>query len=82
MGYGIINYGCVCAAGAPLTSFNVVNGQIKINPTDPLIYQDLNKSRRKVFSSLQPGVMYYFYAFAVNVVSVSPVSDAKQVMAA
>ena len=82
VGYGVVTYCCICSEEVPLTNFTFINGKFVINPDDPRVYQDFNKTRRKVFSGLTPGKVYYFYVFAINTVSVSPFSDAKQVMAA
>jgi hypothetical protein len=79
---GTVNYCCVCSEGAPITNAMVVNGQIILEQGDPQVRQDFNKSRRKVFDGLRPGVVYYFYVFATNSVSVSPISDPKNLMAA
>ena len=41
---------------------------------------DYNKSRQKVFRGLIPGKTYFIYVFATNLVSVSPLSDFRQIM--
>ena len=74
---GSISYSCVCVEGAPLSNTNLINGQIVLAADDPKIHQDCNKSRRKVFQALTPGLKYYFYVFASNSISVSPLSDPK-----
>jgi len=79
---GTVNYACICSEGEPLSNPMLFNGQLMVAPGDPAVRQDFNKSRRKVFNGLTPGVVYYFYVFATNTVSVSPLSDAKSVMAA
>jgi hypothetical protein len=79
---GNVTYNCVCSEGAPLSNPVLVNGQIKVAATDANVLNDANKSRRKVFSGLTAGVVYYFYVYTSNSVSVSPLSDAKSFMAA
>ena len=74
---GIVNYNCVVVAGAPLQNAVVVNGQIVMSAGDPQVHQDFNKSRKKLFQTLTPGTQYFFYVFASNSVSVSPLSDPK-----
>lgn len=76
-----VTYSCICVEGAPLKNPELVNGQLLLHADDPTIRQDCNKSRRKVFSGLKPGVQYYFYAFATNSVGVSPLSSAKSIWA-
>ncbi|MGL2966282.1 fibronectin type III domain-containing protein [Flavobacterium sp. XGLA_31] len=79
---GTIAYGCICVEGAPLSNPVFVNGQLKLSADDPAVLQDANKTRRKMFSGLTPGVVYYFYVYATNSASVSPLSDAKSILAA
>jgi len=79
---GTVNYCCVCSEGVPIANPVLNNGQIILEEGDPQVRQDFNKSRRKVFNGLTPGKVYYFYVFATNTVSVSPISDAKNLMAA
>jgi hypothetical protein len=79
---GTVNYCCVCSEGTPITNPELSNGQIILEEGDPQVRQDFNKSRRKVFNGLTPGTVYYFYVFATNTVSVSPISDPKNLMAA
>ena len=79
---GTVNYACICSEGEPISNPSLLNGQIVLAPGDPAVRQDFNKSRRKIFNGLTPGVVYYFYVFATNTVSVSPLSDVKSVMAA
>ena len=45
------------------------------------VYFDYNESRQKVFRGLTPGKTYFIYVFATNLVSVSPLSDYRQIMA-
>lgn len=80
--HGTINYFCCCSEGTPLTNPVMVNGQLKTDPADGFVRIDTNKSRKKIFTGLTPGVMYYFYVSASNTVSVSPLSDVKALMAA
>ncbi|MGL2964577.1 fibronectin type III domain-containing protein [Flavobacterium sp. RSB2_4_14] len=79
---GTVNYCCVCSEGVPIANPELSNGQIILEQGDPQVRQDFNKSRRKVFNGLTPGTVYYFYVFATNTVSVSPISDPKNLMAA
>jgi hypothetical protein len=79
---GYVNYSCICCEGAPLTNPVLQNGQIKIAATDGTVRNDVSKSRKKTFTGLTPGTVYYFYVYASNSVSVSPLSDAKSIMAA
>jgi hypothetical protein len=79
---GAVSYGCFCVEGAPLNHSVFVNGQLKWTTEGPAILQDVNKSRRKVFTGLTPGVVYYFYVYATNPTSVSPLSDPKSILAA
>lgn len=76
---GTITYSCFCVEGAPLANSRFINGQIVMAADDPQIHFDFNKSRKKVFQGLKAGTKYYFYAFASNTMSVSPLSDAKGV---
>jgi len=74
---GSVNYGCLCIEGAPLRNTTLINGQFSLATDGTEIYQDCNKSRKKVFQVLKPGTQYYFYVFASNSISVSPLSDYK-----
>jgi hypothetical protein len=76
---GSISYCCVASDGR-LTNPALINGQIVLTPGDTMVYQDYNKSRRKVFQGLTPGKEYFFYVFANNSASVSPLSDAKSLL--
>ena len=80
-GHGTVNYFCICSEGAPLGNPTIVNGQITFDNTGVKVILDYNKPRKKLFSGLTAGVTYYFYVFASNTVSVSPLSDAKSIMA-
>ena len=80
--YGMVNYGCVCVEGQPLAEISIVNGQLVFPQGGPVVRYDLNKTRRKVFSNLTVGKIYYFYVFGINSVSVSPISGVRQLMAA
>lgn len=68
---GGVSYGCLCVEGAPLTRPLFENGQLKWSSGGPAVIQDANKSRRKVFRGLNPGVVYYFYVYASNSASLS-----------
>ena len=76
---GSISYCCVVSDGR-LTNPVLTNGQIILTPGDTMVYQDYNRSRRKVFQGLIPGREYFFYVFANNSASVSPLSDAKSLI--
>jgi hypothetical protein len=80
--HGAINYFCICSENAALVNPTVVDGQLILDSTTTKVRYDYSKSRRKSFRFLTPGVTYYFYVFACNTVSVSPISDAKSLMAA
>ncbi|WNM18243.1 hypothetical protein [Flavobacterium capsici] len=80
--FGVVNYGCICVEGRELSDLSIVNGQLVFPEGIPAVRYDLNKSRRKVFSNLKVGVVYYFYVFGVNTVSVSPLSIPLKLMAA
>lgn len=80
--FGLVNYGCICVEGQPLAEISIVNGQLVFPAGGPLVRYDLNKTRRKVFNNLIAGKTYYFYVFAINSVSVSPLSGVRQLMAA
>ena len=82
LAYGEVNYCCICAESKPIEGLGFVNGQLKFAENAPVMLVDFNKSRHKVFNKLKPGVLYYIYVFAVNAVSVSPVSGVRQIMAA
>jgi hypothetical protein len=82
IGYGPINYGCIVSEGAPLSVSLMNDGQIMLNETTGTVRFDFNKGRKKTFKSLTVGITYYVYVFAINSVSVSPLSDAKTIMAA
>jgi hypothetical protein len=70
-----VNYNCICVEDAPLQAPALYNGQIVLHATDPMVRQDFNKSRKKVFAGLTPGKKYYFYVFAANTAGVSPLSN-------
>ncbi|WNM18640.1 hypothetical protein [Flavobacterium capsici] len=80
--YGVVNYGCICVEGKELDGVSIINGQLVMPEGGPSVRYDLNKSKRKVFSGLKVGVVYYFYVYAINSVSVSPLSIAQKLMAA
>jgi hypothetical protein len=80
--HGTVNYFCICSEGSPLPNPILVDGQLVLENISNKVRYDFMKSRKKIFKSLQPGVVYYFYVFACNTVSVSPLSDVKSIMAA
>ncbi|WNM20191.1 hypothetical protein [Flavobacterium capsici] len=80
--FGVVHYGCVCVEGTDIVDLSIINGQLFFQGGTPPLRYDLNKSRRKVFSNLKIGVVYYFYVFVVNSVSVSPLSIPLKLMAA
>ncbi|MGV9004892.1 hypothetical protein [Flavobacterium sp.] len=80
--YGMINYGCICVEGRPLDENSIVNGQLVVPEGTQKIRYDMNKSRTKKFNNLTIGTLYFFYCYAINSVSVSPLSGVRQLMAA
>lgn len=80
--FGVVNYGCLCIEGNELENVSIVNGQLMLPEGTSTVRYDLNKSKRKMFSNLKVGVVYFFYVYAVNSVSVSPLSSAQKLMAA
>jgi hypothetical protein len=80
--HGTINYFCICSEGAPIANPIIIDGQLILENVTNKIRYDYSKARRKLFKTLTPGVTYYFYVFACNTVSVSPISDVKSIMAA
>ena len=78
---GLLNYSGLCVQGAPLRNTSFINGQIIMAAGGPQILHDCNRSRRKVFKALTAGVQYYFYVYAANSSSVSPLSDGKSLWA-
>ena len=81
-GYGRITYTCFCVEGQPIEGLSVVNGQLRFPAEAPVVFYDNNKTRKKIFNNLTVGRNYFFYVFATNAISVSPLSDYRQVMAA
>ena len=76
-----VNYNCICVEGTPLSNPALINGQIVLHANDPMVRQDFNRTRHKVFGGLTPGNKYYFYVFATNSVSVSPLSNPQSIYA-
>jgi hypothetical protein len=80
VGQGSVTYSCFCSQGAPLSHPYLINGKLKLDASDPEVHGDVTKGRRKIFTGLIPGVLYYFYVYATNSVSVSPLSDARSII--
>jgi hypothetical protein len=78
---GDVSYLAVCSEGHPLNNPVMTGGQLKFDATDVTVRSDANKPRKKTFRGLTPGVVYYFYVYASNTVSVAPLSDARPFMA-
>ena len=76
-----VNYNCICVEDAPLQAPALYNGQIVLHATDPMVRQDFNKSRKKIFAGLTPGKKYYFYVFGANTAGVSPLSNPQSIWA-
>jgi len=76
-----VNYNCICVEDVPLQTPALFNGQIVLHANDPMVRQDFNKSRKKVFAGLTPGKKYYFYVFGSNTAGVSPLSNALSIWA-
>ena len=81
LNYGRLSYGCICVEGQPLENLSVVDGGLVIPAGSPVVFMDYNKSRQKVIKGLTPGKLYFVYVFANNSVSVTPMSDYRQIMA-
>lgn len=80
-GHGSISYFCICSEGAPIENLSIANGQIVLDNVTTKIRFDYTKSKKKVFQGLSSTVTYYFYVFATNAVSVSPISMVKSIVA-
>ena len=78
---GVSSYYCICSE-EPIDHLVMNDGQLNFAAVSKPMFINFSKSRRKVFKQLTPGVMYYFYVFATNTVSVSAVSDVRSLMAA
>jgi hypothetical protein len=77
------NYGCIMTEGAPLPiSAHMRGNKLSLRPAElaalniVLIEIDLGKGRKKLFSGLTPGVIYYFIFYAVNASGASSLSPA------
>ena len=80
-GHGAINYFCICSEEAPIENLSIVDGQLVLDTVTTKVRFDFNKSKKKVFKGLLSKATYYFYVFASNTVSVSPISDVKSIIA-
>ena len=78
---GSIHYFCICSEGKELAPDFYDNGVLKTGSTDHAIYYNFTKPRIKTFRGLTPIIEYYFYVFVANATSVSPLSDARKMMA-
>lgn len=86
-------YGAVLMAGEPLTPDILISGgqivvQDGLTPSGPAAAAltglkaiiDMNKSRKKKFTGLQAGTIYYVYFYAANASGVSAFSDMRSLM--
>jgi hypothetical protein len=80
-GYGTVNYYCICSERTPIDNLTIVDGQIILDAVTTKIRFDYTKSKKKVYKGLLSTVTYYFYVFASNTVSVSPISDVESIIA-
>jgi hypothetical protein len=78
---GDVFYTAICSEDAPLANPVMVNDQLKVESTDAAVRTVGNKSRKKIFTGLTPGIIYHFYMYATNTVSVAPLIDGKAFMA-
>ena len=72
---GATSYGCIVSEIAPIDPNSFVNGQLTIPAGNPnKIRVDVNKSRKKTFTTLASGVVHYFHFYAGNANGVSALS--------
>lgn len=76
---GMVYYACLCIKSVDEPKISLNNGQLKFDLNDISVLLDSNKNRKKIFVGLTPGMKYYFYVYAINSVSVSPISSAKSI---
>ncbi len=72
---GTIWYFCLCTENGDLPASLTANGVLDFTNLPEGALLDLSKNRKKEFTNLASGKTYYFYVFASNTVSVSPLSD-------
>ncbi|MEC4050649.1 hypothetical protein OX284_014515 [Flavobacterium sp. SUN046] len=72
-------YFVICSKFSNLTSDTIENGLLDIQDSHIGMVINFNNGRIKKFTKLSTGVMYYFYVFAVNSVSVSALSNPRGV---
>lgn len=77
----MVFYTCLCIKSVDEPTISLYNGQLKFNPEVISVILDSNKNRKKKFVGLQPGAHYFFYVYAANTVSVSPISNAQSIWA-
>ena len=84
-------YGCIVFAGFPMPSMITLNtaGQLVVisgnnpnpnpnpQPSGTVAVFDVTKGRKKRFTGLQTGTLYYFYFYTANATGVSILSDAR-----
>ena len=78
---GAAAYGCLLCL-KPLSSATTIDagGQLIIGASDFVSKMDVNKSRKKVFTGLTAGVIYYLYFYALNSAGVSTLSKVESIM--
>ncbi len=75
-------YGCVASENAPLPEGSFINGQLSVNAVYAnKVRMDINKNRKKTFTSLTSGVVYYFQFYAGNANGISALSTAISISA-
>jgi hypothetical protein len=72
-------YFVICSTLSNLTTDTIQNGFLTVQEAHVGMVINFNNGRIKKFTRLSTGVMYYFYLFAVNSVSVSALSSPKGV---
>ncbi len=75
----VVWYFVICSTLSNLSTDTIQNGFLTVQEAHLGMAINFNNGRIKKFTKLSTGVMYYFYVFAVNSVSVSVLSSPKGV---
>ena len=70
-------YFAICSTDDSLPSNLVENGILNFGALPDGVRVDISKAKKKLFTNLDSGVIYYFYVLVANTVNVSLLSDPK-----